>query len=113
MKIDVREIDGITILDVSGEMYGGPENARLVELLEELAGKGHLDVVLNLAKVKWVASTGLGIMMRARAKFASLGGKVRLCSLNDRVLSLLQVTKMNLLFDVYKHESEAIAAARG
>lgn len=113
MKIEVREVDGITILDVSGEMYGGPENLRLVEVIEELGGKGKLDVVLNLAKVKYVASTGLGIMMRARAKFAALGGKIRLCNLNERVLSLLYVTKMNLLFDVYKKEDEAIAAARG
>jgi len=113
MKIDMREVDGITVLDVSGEMYGGPENARLVELLEELAGKGKLDVVLNLAKVKWVASTGLGIMMRGRAKFASLGGKIRLCALNDRVVSLLHVTKMNLLFDVYPDVDKAVAAARG
>ncbi len=113
MKIDSREVQGVTVLDVSGEMYGGPENARLVEVLEDLAGKGKLDVVLNLGKVKWVASTGLGIMMRARAKFAAAGGKIRLCELNDRVVSLLHVTKMNLLFDVYKHESEAVAAARG
>lgn len=112
MKIDIREVQGITVLDVAGEMYGGPENARLVEVLEDLAGKGKLDVVLNLGKVKWVASTGLGIMMRARAKFAAAGGKIRLCDLNDRVISLLHVTKMNLLFDVYKHEAEAVSAAR-
>ena len=112
MKIEIREVDGVTVLVVSGEMYGGPENARLVEVLEELAAKGKLDVVLNLGKVKWVASTGLGIMMRARAKFAAAGGKIRLCELNDRVVSLLQVTKMNLLFDVYKSENEAVTAAR-
>ena len=63
MKIKMKEVDGITVLNPSGEMYGGPENMKLVDTVMELADEGVLDLVINLAKVKWISSTGLGIMV--------------------------------------------------
>lgn len=112
MKIKSNEVDGVTVLEVSGEMYGGPENMKLVELLEELAAKEKKETVIDMGKVKWIASTGLGILVRARTKYTELGGTVRLCRLNERVLTLLAITKMNSLFDVHSSQDEAVAAFR-
>ena len=108
MKIKTREVDGISIVDVSGEMYGGPENMKLVDTVSELAEQKKLDLVVNLAKVKWISSTGLGIMVSARSKYAKKGGVIKLSHPNDRVLGILQVTRLNLIFDVYDNEKEAI-----
>jgi anti-sigma B factor antagonist len=112
MKIKSNEVDGVTVLEISGEMYGGPENMKLVEVLDELAANGKKDAVLDMGKVKWIASTGLGILVKARTKFAESGGTLRLCQLNERVLTLLQITKMNSLFDVHASRDEAVAAFR-
>ena len=112
MKIKSSEVDGVTILEVSGEMYGGPENMRLVEILDELVAGGKKTAVIDMGKVKWIASTGLGILVKARTKFAEAGGTLRLCQLNERVLTLLQITKMNSLFDVHRSREEAVAAFR-
>ncbi|NNE43984.1 MAG: anti-sigma factor antagonist, partial [Gemmatimonadetes bacterium] len=60
MKIKQKETGGIPVLEVSGEMYGGPENMKLLDLATELAEAGHKKLVINFSKVKWVASTGLG-----------------------------------------------------
>jgi anti-sigma B factor antagonist len=112
MKIKQKDNDGITILELSGEMYGGPENMKLIEVVEELAAQNRVDLVINLSKVKWISSTGLGILVSARSKFAKHGGVVKLAGPNDRVLGILQVTRLNLLFDVFDNEEAAVASLK-
>jgi anti-sigma B factor antagonist len=110
MKIKTREVNGITILDVSGEMYGGPENMELINVATELAKEKKLDLLINLSKVKWISSTGLGILVSARSRFAKEGGVIKLCHPNDRVLGILSVTRLNMIFDVYPNEAEALGS---
>jgi anti-sigma B factor antagonist len=112
MKIKKRELNGITILDLSGEMYGGPDNMELVDVVSQLAQEKKLDLIINLSKVKWISSTGLGILVSARSRFAKEGGVVKLCHPNDRVLGILQVTRLNLIFDVYASEEEAVESLK-
>ncbi|MBN2070364.1 MAG: STAS domain-containing protein [Candidatus Krumholzibacteriota bacterium] len=110
MKIKKKDVDGVTILELSGEMYGGPDNMKLIDVISELIEEKKLDLVINLSKVKWISSTGLGILVSARSRYAKEGGVVKLCQPNDRVLGILQVTRLNLIFDVYESEKEAIEA---
>jgi anti-sigma B factor antagonist len=112
MKIKKREVDGVTILDISGEMYGGPENMKLVDVVSDLAKEKKLDLIINLSSVKWIASTGLGILVSARSRYSKEGGVMRLCQPNDRVLGILQVTRLNLIFDVFDNEQQALASFR-
>lgn len=112
MKIKRKEVDGINILELSGEMYGGPDNMKLVDEVSELVEQKKLDLVIDLSKVKWISSTGLGILVSARSRFAKEGGVIKLCHPNDRVLGILQVTRLNLIFDVFETEEEAIASLR-
>ncbi len=108
MKIKKREVDGITILNVSGEMYGGEDNMKIVEVLSELADQNKLDAIINLSKVKWISSQGLGILVSARSRYSKKGGMLKLCSPNDRIIGILQVTRLNLIFDVFDTKEEAI-----
>ncbi len=112
MKIKRKEVDGITVMELSGEMYGGPDNMKLVDAVSDLVTEKRLDLVINLGKVKWISSTGLGILVSARSRFAKEGGVIKLCEPNDRVLGILQVTRLNLIFDVYPTEQEAIDALK-
>ena len=108
MKIKQKEVEGINVLELSGEMYGGPDNMKLIDVITGLIEEKKFDLVINLAKVKWISSTGLGILVSARSRYAKEGGKVKLCNPNDRVLGILQVTRLNLIFDVFDSEKEAI-----
>jgi anti-sigma B factor antagonist len=110
MKIKSREVDGVTVLDVSGEMYGGAENMELVNMVTELAKEKKLELLVNLSKVKWISSTGLGILVSARSRFSKEGGTIKLCHANDRVLGILGVTRLDMIFDVYPTETEALAS---
>ena len=110
MKIKSRDVKGVTVLDISGEMYGGPDNMELVNVVTELAKNKKLDLLINLSSVKWISSTGLGILVSARSRFAKEGGVMKLCHPNDRVLGILQVTRLNMIFDVFPNEEEALGS---
>ena len=110
MKIKQREANDVVILDVSGEMYGGPDNLKLREVAKQLAEEGKLKLLINFAKVKWIASTELGILVSTKVTYEGAGGVIKLCSLNERVLTLFQVTKINTTMPLYGTENEALAA---
>jgi anti-sigma B factor antagonist len=110
MKIVTKEMDGIPILTVSGEMYGGPENYRLKEMIAELAEQKKLNLVIDMAKVKWLSSTGIGILVASNVAYQKAGGRIRICNVNQRILSLLGITKLNVLFEVHDSVNSAISA---
>ena len=110
MKIDFREMGAVTVLDTSGEMYGGPENMKLLDAVTELAKIKRLECLVNLSKVKYITSTGLGILVSARSRFAREGGVVKLCCPNSRVLDLLHVTRIDLIIEVFPTEEEALVS---
>ncbi|HVO76697.1 MAG TPA: STAS domain-containing protein [Candidatus Bathyarchaeia archaeon] len=110
MRIKSREIEGVAVLDVSGEMYGGPENMELINMVTEFAKEKKLQLIVNLSDVKWISSTGLGILVSARSRYAKEGGVVKLCEPNGRVLEILAVTRLNMIFDVFPSEAEALAS---
>lgn len=112
MKIKTSRREGLPIIELGGRVEGGEDNLRLVGLISDYARENELDVVVNLKKVSWISSTGLGILLRVRNRFLEHGGALRLCEMSGRDLSLLAITRTNLLFDVYETEKDAIAATR-
>ena len=113
MKISTRQRDGITVIDLSGKLEGGEDNFMLVEMLSDLGRQSRLDVIINCRKVKWISSTGVGILMRARGRYLEHGGVVRLCELNGRNLSLLEVLHLGQLFKLFESEDQALADVGG
>ena len=107
MKIQRREEDGVVVLRLAGDLYGGSETLAIVETLERMGIEGQLDAILDLSRVRHIASNGFGILVRARRTYARYGGMFVLCGANSRVMSLLEVTRLNLIFDVRKDCREA------
>ena len=112
MKIKKRRQAGVTILDLFGNLEGGEGNCRLVDVVREIGRGGDLELILNLRRVKWISSTGLGILVRARSAYLTQGGALHLCELSERDLSLMAITRTRLLFDVHETEAEALDAAQ-
>ena len=110
MKLKKREEGDVAVIEISGEMYGGPDNMKLLEMATELAEAGQKKLVLNLEKVKWIASTGLGILVTTKTRFERDGGSMRMCNINDRVLTLFQVTKISSMMEPFDSEAEAVAS---
>lgn len=108
MEIQQREREGIVILDLTGELtVGGPASV-LREKLRQLAEANRNKIILNLAKVDFIDSTGLGAMVVCYTTLQKAGGRLVLLNLNRRQLELLVLTKLSTVFEVFEDEQDAV-----
>ncbi len=105
-----REIGEVTVIDLDGRITLGDGSALLRDLIRENLGKGHTKLVLNLAAISYLDSTGLGELVSGYRLVKSAGGELKLLNLNKKVSDLLQVTKLYTVFDIHTDESQAVAS---
>ena len=110
LKATSREIDGVMVIDLDGRITLGDGSALLRDLIRENLNKGHKKLVLNLAAISYLDSTGLGELVSAYRLIKSQGGELKLLNLNKKVSDLLQVTKLYAVFDVHNDEAQAVAS---
>jgi anti-sigma B factor antagonist len=103
-----RNVDGVTILTVDGGLKGALE-ALLKDRIDELVGQGKLQIVVDLKQVPFIDSRDIGRIIRAHLSVRQAGGRVRLCNLSDRVRSVLKMTRLDTVLELYQTESEALA----
>ena len=105
-----REIGEVTVIDLDGRITLGDGSALLRDLIRENLGKGRTKLVLNLAAISYLDSTGLGELVSGYRLVKSAGGELKLLNLNKKVSDLLQVTKLYTVFDIHNDESQAVAS---
>lgn len=110
MKLQSREIDGIVIIDLYGKLMGGPDADIVRDALHGIIDGGNRRVVINLRGVNWINSTGVGILMTGYTTMRRSGGDLKLLNVSDRLQSILYVTKLNLIFECFDSEDEAVAS---
>jgi anti-sigma B factor antagonist len=110
MKASTRQIDGITIVDLSGRITLGEGSVVLRDTIKDLLGKGQKKILLNLGDVSYIDSSGIGELVSAFTSVRNQGGELKLLHLTKKVHDLLQITKLYTVFDVKDDEAGAIAA---
>jgi anti-sigma B factor antagonist len=110
MKATVRPVDSIIVVDVSGRITLGEGCTQLRELIRDQLSKGHKNILLNLADVTYIDSSGIGELVSAYTGVAKQGGSLKLLNLTKKVHDLLQITKLYTVFDIYDDEAKAIAS---
>ena len=110
LKASSREIGGVIVIDLDGRITLGDGSALLRELIREHLDKSHKKLVLNLAAISYLDSTGLGELVSGYRLVKSQGGELKLLNLNKKVSDLLQVTKLYTVFDIHNDETEAVAS---
>ena len=108
MKIKERKRDGVAILEMSGKLMGGPDAESFAEILKTLIHEGSHNVVVNMEKVKWVNSTGLGILISGYTTLKKSGGELKLLNVSDRIENIFIVSKLFTVFESYQDEDEAV-----
>jgi anti-sigma B factor antagonist len=110
MSLDIheREREGIDILDLDGRLTVGDEVSKYRETLQKSIDSGRRSIILNLQKVDYVDSTGLGAMVMTYTSLQKAGGKVKLLNLTRRSIELLVMTKLTTIFEVFDDEQNAI-----
>lgn len=110
MKIKKREVGEITVLDLSGKIMGGDDFDLFNNAIKDLVNDGHVDIVLNLKSVKWINSTGLGLMVSAYTSLVKQGGRMKVCEVSERIDNILHVTQLELIFETFDKEADALAS---
>ena len=108
LKINVRESGDVLILDLTGRITLGEEAASLRDTLREQIDSGRKNILLNLAEVTYIDSSGLGQLVGSFATVTSRGGQLKLLNLQKRLHELMQVTKLITVFEVYATEAAAL-----
>lgn len=110
MKITTRQVDGVTILDLSGRITLGEGSVMLRDAVRDLLAKGSKHILLNLGDVNYIDSSGIGELVSAYTTARNQGGELKLLNLTKKVHDLLQITKLYTVFDVKDDEASAIAS---
>jgi anti-sigma B factor antagonist len=108
LEIQEREREGVVILDLKGRITSGPEAGSFREAATAVAGRPSPNLVLNMAQVDYVDSTGLGAMVMVANSFKRNNGKVKLLNMNKRNIELLVMTKLATIFEIFNDEVDAI-----
>jgi len=109
-KATTREIGDVTVIDMDGRITLGEGSALLRDLVREKLSGGHRKIVLNLAGVNYIDSSGLGELVSGYRMIKGQGGELKLLNLNKKVSDLLQITKLYTVFDIHNQEEQAITS---
>ena len=110
MKATTRQIDSVTVVDVSGRITLGEGCTQLRELIRDQLSKGHKKILLNLAEVTYIDSSGIGELVSGFTGVSKQGGSLKLLNLTKKVHDLLQITKLYTVFDIHDDEARAVAS---
>jgi anti-sigma B factor antagonist len=101
-------VGDVTVVDVEGRITLGEGASTFRETIRDLANAGHKKLLLNLAEVSYIDSSGIGEMVSAFTSVTNAGGQVKLLNLTKRVKDLLQITKLYTVFEVFDDEATAV-----
>jgi anti-sigma B factor antagonist len=110
MKLTNREVDGVIVLEPKGKIMGGPDATMLHDMLHDLIDQNKKRVIIDLSKVEWMNSTGLGILISGLTTLRNNGGELKLACVTEKIESLLTITKLISVFENYDKIEDAIAS---
>ncbi len=110
LKATNRDIGSATVVDISGRITLGEGSAALRGLVRQLLDLGRKQIVLNLADVQYIDSSGIGELVSSFTAVKKEGGELKLLNLTKKIHDLLLITKLFTVFDVYTDEAKAISS---
>lgn len=110
MTITEKNAGTIAILDFSGKIMGGPDAGLLNDKLHELIDNNKVRVVADLGNVDWMNSSGLGILIQGLNTMRNNGGDIKLANVTERIKSLLMITKLTRIFEIFDTVDDAVAS---
>jgi len=110
MKIDTRTVGDVHVLDCSGKITLGEGTMAIRNTVREVLKNGGKKIVLNLAEVNYIDSSGIGELVSTFTTVTNQGGQLKLLKLTKKIQELLAITKLLTVFQVYNDEQEAVAS---
>jgi len=113
MQFETETRDGVAVVSLTGDAMGGPDGSALLDHLHDLRADGAQNVVVDLASVRHMNSSGLGMLIGALTSVRNAGGDLRLAAVSSRVHTLLTVTKLLGVFQTFETSDTAVASFQG
>jgi anti-sigma B factor antagonist len=110
MKSKTKDLKGVTIIELKGNVMGGPDATMLNNELHNLIESGKTKVVIDLGDVKFMNSSGLGMLIGGLTTMRNAGGDLKIARASEKIESLLIVTKLITVFDHHETVEKAIKA---
>jgi len=108
LNINERQAGDVTVLDMSGKITIGEGSVALRSAIRRLLEEGKKRILLNLAGISYVDSSGIGELVSSYTAINKEGGQLKLLNLTQKIQDLLTITKLLTVFDVYESEADAL-----
>ena len=110
MNLKRKDEGDVTVLALNGRLMGGPDANSFQNAVKGLIEEKRTKVLVNLAGVSWINSTGLGILISAFTSVKNAGGQLKLVGVTERIQSILMITKLSTVFETFEDEATAIGS---
>jgi anti-sigma B factor antagonist len=110
MKLKSEKHGSVVVMELKGKIMGGPDSTLFRDELKSHLDEGVKKVVIDLGKVDWMNSSGLGILIGGLTTVKNAGGEMKLARVTDKIKSLLMITKLVQVFDSHETVESAIAS---
>jgi len=110
VKLVTRQVGDVTVIDAVGRITLGEGSSTFREIVKDLVNKGNKKMLLNLAEVSYIDSSGIGELVSGFTSVSNAGGSLKLLKLTKRIQDLLQITKLYTVFEVFDDEAKALAS---
>jgi len=110
MKLLNKDVDGITVIELEGSVLGGPDATTLNDMLHSLTEKRKKKIVVDLSGVQGMNSSGLSMLITGLTTMKNAGGDLKIAAASKKIESLLAITKLTTVFELYPSVRKAIAS---
>jgi anti-sigma B factor antagonist len=110
MKLSTKEIDGITIVELDGNVLGGPDATALNDSLHKFIEKKKKKVVVDLSGVQTMNSSGLSMLINGLTAMRNAGGDLKIAAASKKIESLLVITKLTTVFELFPTVKKAVSS---
>lgn len=108
MKLNINERYNSVVIEVKGDVIGGPASEEFQSALKKLLDDGKHNIVVDLSGAKYMNSTGIGILIRGYTTVKTAGGLLKLAALTEKIQGVISITQLNKVFEIYNNVDDAI-----
>jgi anti-sigma B factor antagonist len=108
MEILQRREENVVILDIYGAISLGESKEKFARVMDQLLSESNTNVLVNFSGINYVDSTGIGELVGYLNKFVEKNRQLKILKPHERVLKLLQITKLDTMFEIYNDEQQAL-----